>query len=91
MEKNTTEKTTEKYDTPPPPYKITKQMTPKEKAIEIYNKMNNEVDNRYGTDFVAKQCSLLAVDEILYVCDLYINYHHIYGFYLEVKQELEKI
>ena len=37
-------------------------MTPKEKAIELYNKMDNQ--RQIGPDAV-KQCALIAVDEIL--------------------------
>jgi hypothetical protein len=40
-------------------------MTPKEKAIEIYTKMYNEVYASYGTDFVAKQCALIAVNQLV--------------------------
>jgi hypothetical protein len=40
-------------------------MTPKEKAIEIYTKMYNEVYASYGTDFLAKQCALIAVNQLV--------------------------
>ncbi len=38
-------------------------MTPKEKAVEIFNKMCNEVDELLPLD--VKECALIAVDEII--------------------------
>jgi orotate phosphoribosyltransferase len=74
-------------------------MTPKEKAIEIYTKMYNEVYASYGTDFLAKQCALIAVNEILssgvdvnYYFDKSVGYMITYQeYYQEVKQEIEKL
>ena len=72
-------------------------MTPKKKAEELVDKFINTF---YKTqDFVwkstAKQCALIAVDEVLDLnlglsnCDE--NNWDIDKFYLEVKQEIEKL
>jgi hypothetical protein len=62
-------------------------MTPKEKAIEIYTKMYNEIYTSYVTDFVAKQCAIIAVDQILEI--IYSNYD--WEYWLEVKKDIEKL
>jgi hypothetical protein len=72
-------------------------MTPKEKANEIFSKMYNEVYDSYGTEigFIAKQCALIAVDEILsdyknYLFHANTEYKGLM-YWKEVKQELEKL
>lgn len=42
-------------------------MTPKEKAQELFDKMHEEIYNRdmYNDLYRAKQCALIAVNEIL--------------------------
>ena len=61
-------------------------MTPKEKAQELLDKMTMEIGK-----FNAKQCALIAVDEILNV----IDWHEFevpndqLEYWLEVKQEIE--
>lgn len=81
-------------------------MTPKEKAKEIVHKMyGDELD--YMTEGQAKQCALIAVDEL--IMEIYnIDHQHraIYNsetgyysysdskeliFWKEVKQEIEKL
>jgi len=73
-------------------------MTPKDKALELYNKYE-----QLGRDFTrgvsmkefAKQCALIAVDEILLIAPMM----HMEGFgnltireyYKKVKQEIEKL
>jgi hypothetical protein len=76
-------------------------MTPKEKAIEltgIYLESTKKSLDRIGWFYdidVAKQCALIAVDEVLDLnlglsnCDE--NNWDIDKFYLEVKQEIEKL
>ena len=70
-------------------------MTPKEKAKELVNKMDLE----YGTP--AKECALIAVDEILisvYKINFY-EYPYDYSmedrkhleYWQEVKREIEKL
>jgi len=74
-------------------------MTPKEKAIQIYTKMYNEVYTSYGTDFVAKQCSLVAVNEVVdqrsgidtYLRNGWGELNPNYKYWLEVKKEIEKL
>jgi hypothetical protein len=61
-------------------------MTPKEKAAELINRYYSIT----GPFTEAKQCALIAVDELLY----YSNSHGFVGLteYLqEVKQEIEKL
>ena len=73
-------------------------MTPKDKALELYNKYE-----QLGRDFTrgvsmkefAKQCALIAVDEILLIAPMM----HMEGFgnltireyYKKVKQDIEKL
>ena len=64
-------------------------MTPKEKAKDLVDKMN--YSHPEFEMYVAKQCALIAVDEILDVIDRDMNYQNCYSFYLDVKQEIEKL
>ena len=59
-------------------------MTPKEKAQELVNKYLQVYDGRV---IQAKQCALIAVDEILSAIGFNINDEY----WFEVKQELEKL
>ena len=59
-------------------------MKPQEKAYEIWQKMMNA--DLLVDSISAKQCALVAVDEVLNVID---NFEMIY--WEEVKQELEKL
>ncbi len=85
-------------------------MTPEQKAAELVNKFfefnhrvkwdsdNDEWIHNYDQ---AKQCALIAVDEILKVTEPYLNRHEpdylelpsemTQGYWLEVKQEIEKL
>jgi hypothetical protein len=75
-------------------------MTPKEKAKELVDRFEEFADDMECNVFTssenrfknAKQCALIAVDEILK------SHNNLYGvnsiktkFYLEVKQEIEQI
>jgi hypothetical protein len=60
-------------------------MTPKEKAQELFDKYF-EVTNNY---YQAKECALIAVDEILSV--IWINLDDEVDYWAEVKQEIEKL
>ena len=71
-------------------------MTPKEKALELVNKFMSYADsNHYGSIASAKQCALIAVDEILLIAPEM----HMEGFgnltireyYKKVKQDIEKL
>ena len=60
-------------------------MTPKEKAGDLFYKFSME--NQYYER--AKQCALIAVDEILNVLNVIDNFEMIY--WEQVKQEIEKL
>jgi hypothetical protein len=64
-------------------------MTPKEKAQDLYFKFYSEILSL--RDEPAKQCALIAVDEIL--DELYYTESTKYGtiFWNKVKQEIEKL
>lgn len=72
-------------------------MTPKEKAREIFNEMFNVNDplHKYPMCFdTAKQCALIAVDEILSYIDRInkiIPQDLLAGRWQEVKSEIEKL
>jgi hypothetical protein len=64
-------------------------MTPKEKAIELFDKYNKTVNTITNTPI--KKCALIAVDEIL-KCHIW-KYNSIepYKYWQEVKHEIEKL
>jgi hypothetical protein len=73
-------------------------MTPKEKAKELVCKMygceiDTDLDDIYILNsegyFLAKDSALIAVDEILNAA--FFATDEIYNFYIEVKQEIEKL
>jgi hypothetical protein len=66
-------------------------MTPKEKAKELVNKYYSDkcFNGNYAEDYNAKQCALIAVDEILKVSISYAGKD--YEYCQEVKQEIEKL
>ena len=78
-------------------------MTPKEKAKELvnnyYNAMNPNAPDCNISYRQAKECALIAVDEIIesgieidYYFDKSIGYYLSYlEYYAEVKQEIEKL
>jgi len=86
-------------------------MTPKQKAEELVNKFKSNVykkafadtdlmyDRYYGLDDeMAKQCALIAVDELIYFSsnqslsvDFDSNYYCDYDFFIEVKKEIEAL
>jgi hypothetical protein len=77
-------------------------MTPKEKAEELVNNMCDTYDpdcTGYVITFAhAKQCALIAVDEMLQIQSItmypVIEENYIYGhkdYWQEVKQEIEKL
>jgi len=73
-------------------------MTPKEKAIEIFDKFRVKVHDRDGTsamnEFEAKQCALMAVDEIIKAVndpdDTFLSKDGV-DYWNEVKEEIEKL
>ena len=66
-------------------------MTPKEKAKELYFKMHSQ---EQIVSKEAKQCALIAVDEILKAVDnpdeTYLMQDSV-NYWTEVKQEIEKL
>jgi hypothetical protein len=71
-------------------------MRPKEKAWELYNKYRT-LEGKFGDkvlyNYDAKQCALIAVDEILNINNIkpYILHKEIIEFYQEVKQEIKNL
>ena len=59
-------------------------MTPKEKAKELYFKMHSQ---EHIISKEAKQCALIAVDEMINVC----YWNTTKEFLLEVKKEIEAL
>ena len=70
-------------------------MTPKEKADELIDKFYIKVYDREGTsamnEFEAKQCALIAVDEILNLASFYNDTQGEVTYWTEVKQEIKNI
>lgn len=65
-------------------------MTPKEKAEELVNKFLQYADTFHnGNMYNAKQCALIAVDEILNITLFYFEDEKKY--WQQVKQEIEKL
>ncbi len=68
-------------------------MTPVEKAKDLINQYLhltlNVVSDKDINIFTAKECSLIAVDEILKVA--FYSTDKIYNYYIEVKQEIERL
>ncbi len=62
-------------------------MTPKEKALELVQKYFKANHQPYGFKD-AKQCALIAVDEIL---DGVIDTLQNFNYWKQVKQEIEKL
>ncbi len=66
-------------------------MTPIEKANELYSKYDDLLNKDFGNPIVfdnqIKQCALIAVDEILNLNDIDMEY----SFYIEVKHEIENL
>lgn len=66
-------------------------MTPKEKAQELFDKMFVIIENKgmYDDLYRAKQCALIAVDEIIKDKKMFNQISVEY--WEDVKQEIEKI
>ena len=62
-------------------------MTPKEKAKLLINKYLQFYDGRVN---IAKQCALFAVDEILKIGSIIVDYNA-YDYWNKVKQEINKL
>jgi hypothetical protein len=74
-------------------------MEAKEKAIELLNKMTTNADSLIYKNQYAKQCALIAVDEIIKFMEmddehnecLYFANSKWVQYLMEVKQEIEKL
>ena len=75
-------------------------MTPKEKASELFEAMSGIGDEHHHcTHYVAKQCALIAVDEIMSFMKnddeesdtVYWANHPTSTYWIEVKQEIQKL
>jgi hypothetical protein len=66
-------------------------MTPKEKANELFDKMFLIIENKgmYDDLYRAKECALIAVDEILSI--IWWSYDNDKFFWQDVKQEIEAL
>ena len=62
-------------------------MTPKGKAFSLFA----EYASRLNDGRIAKQCALIAVDEILKVVSFYNDTQAEITYWQEVKQEIEKL
>jgi hypothetical protein len=65
-------------------------MTPKEKALELVDKMKYPVGGVYIISHIANELALIAVDEILKITwvDKFLT---VEDYWNEVKQEIEKL
>jgi hypothetical protein len=69
-------------------------MNAKEKSRELYNKFynTNSHDNSVtARQEIAKQCALIAVDEVLNSNQTWYEGTIPYGYWKEVRKEIEKI
>jgi len=69
-------------------------MTPKEKADELVERFRMNVLDWEGcsiNEHKAKQCALIAVDEILNLASFYNDTQGEVTYWTEVKQEIEKL
>ena len=65
-------------------------MTPKEKALDIFSKM--QMDFVYfASKEISKRNSLIAVDEIIFVVSKYNDTQAEVFYWQEVKNEIEKL
>lgn len=72
-----------------------KTQTPKEKAQELYDLMWHEIahHNLHMTDinFIAKQCTLLAVDNLIELVNEIRPPKRFFEYYQEVKEEIQNL
>jgi hypothetical protein len=66
-------------------------MGAKEKAEQLLNKMFNWIEGGSAIEYeIARECALIAVDEILSIIDEEEQYRA-YKYWQEVKQEIENL
>ena len=67
-------------------------MTPKEKAKQLIICYSRNKHLQFAlNDFLAKQCALIAVDELITEGFFTDGYYNRAAFWQEVKQEIEKL
>lgn len=67
-------------------------MTPKEKAKQLIICYSRNKHLQFGlNDFLAKQCALILVDELITEGFFTDGYYNRASFWQEVKQEIEKL
>ena len=67
-------------------------MEPKEKAEHLVNKMFNWIQGGSVIEYeMAKECALIAVDEILKVASFYNDSQAEVTYWQEVKKEIENL
>ena len=66
-------------------------MTPKQKAIELFDKFNKPDTRLYPYVHNAQQCALIAVDEIIEALENNAANSASWLYYEEVKKEIEKL
>ena len=69
-------------------------MTPKEKALELFDKFNNPDTTHYPYVHNAQQCALIAIEEIIKANPYEINKTDMdstIDYWQEVKKELEQL
>lgn len=64
-------------------------MTPQEKAKQLVDKMKRALCN--NDTFNAKQCALIAVDEMIKTAEIFDYCETMVKYYNEVKTEIEKL
>jgi len=65
-------------------------MSPKEKSKELVDKYYNRV-NSFIDHHMAKQCALIAVDELIRLESDFDNYYPQHKFWQQVKIEIENL
>jgi hypothetical protein len=65
-------------------------MTPKEKSKELFNKYYQKCADSSYPEYMAKDCALIAVDEILKEVNQNFTSDR-YAYWQEVKEEIEKL
>lgn len=68
-------------------------MTPKEKALELFEKLRDNLMWSEDSNEDAKQCALIAVDEVVNLINSKVRdrTHELIPYWQEVKQEIEKL
>ena len=75
-------------------------MTPQEKAVELVDKMTDEIPSNNSKDMMtfieidvqaSKQCALIAVDEIIEIVYNSLTSIQELNYWLEVKQQIEQL